>query len=456
MIHLSTVAKDPLADVRGGTERELPVKLRPTSVLKVGGTALLAAALTIPVSLAATPASAAAIPAGAFGDAYGVSVDATVLAGAISTGSLPIKLNPALVADASQTCQPQQPKPNETDLIPPTSIAPVVPNVQAITSIAGANCAGPTGVASSEVTNVQALAIPGPASLVTADVIRAQANSDCLVPPNSKGSLFVNLVVAGTPVPANPAPNTVIEIPGVAKVIINEEHPAATGRGIVVNAVHIIGESPVLRGDIIISHAVSGVVCPNGAGSNPGPLPVPDITFTKTAAPTTAHAGDTVTYTARITNTSANACDVLRLVDHLAPVFTFVSTAGAFGTAAQAPAPTRGDGGVDVVLHPTTLTLAAHATAVQTFVIKLKDDVNPGTYYNELELFCNANGDYVSGPLAPVTVPPVVTPEPPKPPKPPVPPQGPQLPKTGTSPLLALGALAVVGAGLATRRFALR
>ncbi|MDP9101851.1 MAG: DUF11 domain-containing protein [Actinomycetota bacterium] len=416
--------------------------------LKACGAAVVAVALVVP----AVGAAAAAIPAGAFADAYGVSVDVTLLAGAISSGSLPINLNPALVAGASQTCLPQQPKPNETDLIPPTSIAPVVPNVQAITSIAGASCGAPSGVASSQVTNVQALAIPGPASLVTADVIRAQANSTCTAIPNATGSLFVNLKVAGTSVLPDPAPNTVIEIPGVAKVIINEQHPAAAGRGIVVNGVHIIGESPVLRGDIIISHAVSGVVCPNGAGSAPGSLPKPDISFTKNASPSTAKAGDTVTYTAKITNTSGNSCDVLRLIDHLAPVFSYVSTAGQFGTTAETPA--RSDTGVDIVLRPTALTLAANATATQTFTIKLKDDVGAGTYYNNLELFCNANGDFASGPLAPVTVPAatVVVPKSSPDKLPPVKP----LPRTGTSPMLALGAALLIAAGLGARRCATR
>ena len=424
--------------------------------MSVGRLSLAGAALALAVSPLAIPsAEAAQAPAGAFGDAYGIAVDATLLAGAISTGSSPVRLNPALVAGASQTCLPQQAKPAQTDLIPPTAVGPVVPNAQAITSIAGANCTAPSAVASAQVANLQALAVPGPASLITADVIRAQANSDCTSAPNAKGSSFVNLVVGGTPVPADPGANLVIEIPGLAKVIVNEQHPAATGRGIVVNGLHIIGESAALRGDVIISHAVSGVVCPNGAGSATGALPKPAVTFAKDARPSVAHAGDTVTYTARVTNESAAPCDVLRFVDHLAPVFTLESTSGQFGAKADTPAPARSDGGVDAVLRPTSLTIAPHSTAVQTFVVKLKSDVAPGTYYNELELFCNAAGDFVSGPLAPVTVPATVQVEVSKPAVP-APPAKPRLPITGSAPALALGAVALLGVVALTRRLALR
>ena len=54
-------------------------------------------------------------------------------------------------------------------------------------------------------------------------------------------------------------PNQVIPLPGIGVVILNEQHPTADGRGIVVNGLHLIGTGPLLRGDLIISHAVSGV-----------------------------------------------------------------------------------------------------------------------------------------------------------------------------------------------------
>ena len=49
------------------------------------------------------------------------------------------------------------------------------------------------------------------------------------------------------------------------------------------------------------------------------------------------------------------------------------------------------------------MTIAPKASATQTFTVKVRDKAVPGTYYNSLELYCGVNGDFVSGPLAPVT-----------------------------------------------------
>jgi uncharacterized repeat protein (TIGR01451 family) len=297
----------------------------------------------------------------------------------------------------------------------------------------------------------------GAAPTITADVIRAQANSDCTKAPNAAGSLFQNLTIAGQAIPdalALNQPNRRIDIPGLATVIVNEQHPSADGRGIVVNGLHVIGASPLLRGDLIISHAVSGVVCPNGKGSEfTDPLKTPDIKFGKDANPSTAHAGDTVTYTSTVRNTSTADCDVLSYWDHLDPAFDIVSTDGAFGKVFTTPAPKRADGGTDVILKPTTLVIGAGKSVTQTFVVKLKADVKPGTYYNNLELFCAVNGDFASGPLAPVTVPaPVVAPPPP----PPAAPAPEQLPRTGGAPLFAAAGLLLVVGVAGVRRAVVR
>ena len=158
--------------------------------------------------------------------------------------------------------------------------------------------------------------------------------------------------------------------------------------------------------------------------------------------------GDTVTYTAVVTNTSKDACEVLRFVDHIAPAFSLVSTAGPMGTKLETPAPSRPDGGVDAVLHPTGVTIGAGKSLTQTFTVAVKDDAAPGTYYDTLEIFCGPNGDFVSGPLAPVTIPapgtPVVKPPHPvvKPPKHPVfAATGLNVPLAGTSLLLLLAAV---------------
>ncbi len=415
-----------------------------------------ASALAVAVLLAApaAPASAQTAPAGGFADAKGVIVDLTVLTAVPLPGVLGnTPLDPNTFATSSQSCPPQAPEP-DTDELLNVNAAPAV-SANTINTIAGARCDAPAAVASAQTEGLAALFNAG-VPTITADVIRAQANSDCVEAPNGKGSLFTNLKIAGQAVPLGPlgvpAPNTRITIPGVATVIVNEQNPTADGRGIVVNGLHVIGLSPLLRGDLVISHAVSGVVCPNGKGSEIAEgLKAPDITFDKDASPSTAKAGDTVTYNATVTNTSALPCDVISFFEHLSPVFEFVSTSGGFGDVAVTPVRERADGGQDVILRPKGVIIAPGASVKQTYVVKLKPDVKPGTYFNNLEIFCAGNGNFASGPLAPVTVP---APAPPAAVTPALEPAPVELPRTGAAPLLALGALLLVGAGLGVRRVA--
>ena len=408
-----------------------------------------AAALAL-AALVAAPAVAQTAPAGGFADARGIIVDLTVLTAVPLPGALGnTPLDPNTFAVASQSCPPQADAPAEQTLLD-VPAAPAATS-ETVTAMAGARCDAPAAVASAQ-TEGLALLFNAGVPTITADVIRAQANSDCATAPNAEGTTIVGLSIAGQAIPADVPPNTRIDIPGIATVIVNEQHPTADGRGIVVNGLHVIGASPLLRGDLVVSHAVSGVVCPNGKGSEiAAGLEAPDITFAKTATPSTARAGDTVTYNATVTNTSDAPCDVISFYDHLDPAFEFVSTTGGFGDAAVDPVPTRGEGGgQDVVLRPTDVVIEPGASVQQTIVVRLKAGVAPGTYWNNLELFCAVNGNYASGPLAPVTVPAPVAVEPAAPPAPaPV-----ELPRTGNAPLLALGALLVLGAALGVRRFA--
>lgn len=367
-----------------------------------------AAALTA-LALGATPASAATPVSGGFADAKGVIVDLTVLTALPLPGPIAgSPLDPNTFSNASQSCPPNAAK-NATDELLGVPASPAA-TANAVDTMASSKCSGSDAVASAAAQTVGVTAlINAGVPTVTADVIRAQANSDCTKAPNAAGSLFQNLKIAGQAIPdvlALNEPNQRIDIPGLATVIVNEQHPSADGRGIVVNGLHIIGTSPLVQGEVIISHAVSGVVCANGKGQDFTGVPgsKPEITFKKDASPSTAKAGDTITYTSTVTNASTAPCDVLTYVDHLDPVFDYVSTTGAFGTTA-ASTDKRQDGGVDAVLKPSGLTIAAGKSVTQTFVVKLKDTVQPGTYYNNLELFCSTNGDFASGPLAPVTVP---------------------------------------------------
>jgi uncharacterized repeat protein (TIGR01451 family) len=418
-------------------------------------------ALLVPLAIGpASPAAAATPDPGGFAEAYGLLIDATLL-----QGNVPVNVGP--LAPVASSCPPNSAA-KTAELIGPIGDAQVA-KADVIRTGAGTDCTKVETLGSAQTVNLDALGAAAPLA-IHADLITATSATSCTAAP--KGStVFSNITVGGTPVPlpTDVAPNTDLlpELFGPLgiRVILNEQHPASSGRGLVVNGLHIIaantGALPiggsVIRGDVVVSHAVSGVVCPGGPGGTNGTLPAPDITFAKTAAPLTPEAGDTVTYTATVTNSGTTACEVLRLVDHIAPAFDLVSTAGAFGTVTDKPAPVRTDGGVDAVLRPTTLTIAPKASATQTFTVKVKDKAAPGTYYNSLELYCGVNGDFVSGPLAPVTVVPTGT----------LGSSGPvsvsngsqqasqqpaQLPRTGGSPLVATAALLLLATALVGRR----
>jgi hypothetical protein len=57
-------------------------------------------------------------------------------------------------------------------------------------------------------------------------VVKSQSNSAAqgsTASSNSVGTQLVGLVVMGTPVSANPPPNTVIDLPGIGFLIVNEQ-----------------------------------------------------------------------------------------------------------------------------------------------------------------------------------------------------------------------------------------
>jgi uncharacterized repeat protein (TIGR01451 family) len=425
------------------------------TALRVGGAALLTALGLVVVP--ASPAAAAATD-GAYAEGAGLIIDTTLLA-----GNVPIE---QVVGDTASQCFPQG-EPQTASLIGPVGSAQVA-EATVLDSGSSTNCTGagaPKALGGARLENVDALQVAAPVALHV-DSIVTTSQTDCVNAPTGS-TRVVGLTIGGNQVVPDGlvAPNTVVATPALdllgIRIILNEQRPAANGRGLVVNGIHIIasdfGALPVggqvLRGDIVISHAVSGVTCSNGRGSqNPPGVNGPDIVFGKDASPRTVAPGTNVTYTATVRNTSQQDCEVLRFIDHLPSVVEFVSTAGPLGSAVDTPLPVRTDGGQDAVLRPTGVTIAAGATVTQTFVVKVKAGTAPGTYYNNLELFCGPNGDFVSGPLAPITIPaaapPAVTP-------PVVPPVVPTLPRTGGEPLLALGALVAVGAAFGIRRYAL-
>jgi uncharacterized repeat protein (TIGR01451 family) len=358
---------------------------------------LAATAAAAVAVLAAAPAHAATIPNGpaASADAYGLLVDTKLL-----PTHTPLKAGPRSHATQEYPGAAAAPaEAHELSAGPLPADGSVVNHVGVLTSTARATGA-PSAVAAAEVADVSLLGA-GSNAKVTADVVRAVANTDCTNAPNATGTAFVNLRINGTPVDNTPAPNTTYDLT-VAKVILNEQHPAFDGRGIVVNAIHVISTTagdPLFRGDVIVSHAMSTVSCPNGAGTT-GSANV--LKMTKDATPTVATAGTEVSYTAKVTNSSTSPCLVTQFIEHLATPFDFVSTAGDFGSTLDATN-VRPGGGSDLVLG-NGKTLAAGATFTQVFKVKVKDGAAPGVYFNNLEILCANIGDYVKGLDAPVRI----------------------------------------------------
>lgn len=418
--------------------------------LAAAGLALAAVALAVPVGSAQAQATSTAPSSAA--DAYGLDVDVSLL-------PVNIPINEGPFARATQEFPPLAAEPAEAELLgagPIPAGGELVQNIGVLQSLAGANGA-PLAVASSQAVDV-ALLSQGGAPMISADIIRAQSSTDCTSPPSSAGTEFVNLTVAGStdPIP-EPPPNTELAPqlfnPLGLKVILNEQHPTADGRGLVVNAIHIYNFSPptipgIFVGDIIVAHAMSTVNCPNGAGST-GP-PDSDIFITKEADKAQVAPGGTVTYTANVKNNSDAACLVNRFTDHAPAPFELVSTSGAFGTVAEVEL--RPGGGQDIVIKPEALTIAPGATATQTFVLKVKDDAAPGVYFNNVEILCANLGNWVKGLDAPVEVtgiaPPAPLPDPEPRPEP--------LPRTGSSrDLQVLAGIGLLGAALLIRRKAI-
>jgi hypothetical protein len=78
---------------------------------------------------------------------------------------------------------------------------------------------------------------------------------------SAAGSTFVGLVVGGVPIAATPSPNTTINLPGVGKVVLNEQIQA--GNSLTVNMIHVYVTTAQpgvsAQTQVIVGHAVSGL-----------------------------------------------------------------------------------------------------------------------------------------------------------------------------------------------------
>lgn len=368
---------------------------------RAGATA--AAFLAVLLSAPAATAAPSTAPAAA-ADAYALDVDVTL--------PLNIVVNQGPFARSSQEYPPQAATFDEAQQFGTGQVpagGAVVEDISVLESFAQAD-GSPLARAAALAADVKLINQQG-TPLITAEVIQAASTTDCNAAPSSVGTQLVNLQVAGqAPLPdETPDPNTELFPqffnPLGLRVIANEQHQTADGRGLVVNGLHIYDVSGaavpgLFTGDIIVAHAMSTVNCPNGAPSTGAGN---DIVITKNADKATARPGDTVTYTAVIENNSADeACLVNRVTDHLPVAFEYASTSGALGTVAVTEP--RPGGGSDIVIKPADVTIPAGGSVTQTFVVTVKADAAAGTYFNNVELLCGNLGNWVKGLDAPVRI----------------------------------------------------
>jgi len=145
----------------------------------------------------------------------------------------------------------------------------IVSTNDAATSTTGTN--GPTSSTASSFAQVAGACVlrvvASPNCLIRATLIRSQANSSATSgarSSNATGTQFVDLVVAGVAITGTPAPNTVITLPGLGFVVLNEQVPdgAEAGHtGLTVRAIRVkvtLPFAPLLRGaEVIVAEAHS-------------------------------------------------------------------------------------------------------------------------------------------------------------------------------------------------------
>src|SRR2546427_6027479 len=101
---------------------------------------------------------------------------------------------------------------------------------------------GANGVARSEASLAELMVLPGNAAQVTASFVRAESEATC---SGVRGATeAVDVTFAGQSIVVDPfAPNQTFDIPGVARLVINEQKTSTGGgtQDITANAIHLTG-----------------------------------------------------------------------------------------------------------------------------------------------------------------------------------------------------------------------
>jgi uncharacterized repeat protein (TIGR01451 family) len=338
--------------VLGGIE---VLKARISQVIAAGFSAAAVLMFSVP-----TPASAA-VPGSAEGDSYAAYGQVEVL------GSGPFLVGPIQPARASLPpgSDPQSAASGALNFVDPTN--PLIHNVNVLDDNAKAtlsstpiNCWRPTvtepvvtppfndgpltgGNGCSHIADVGIIPQGTPPAkvvdLVSAAVIDVQSTTQSCTATPTGAANFVDLEIEGNAINLGPVPpNTVISIPGLATIILNEQIYDNHGHGLTVNGVHVFlssGLSALAGADVILAHAHSQAFCSDTSTTDTGKLPClggtpcPRPIVNKTDSTKHANPGETVVYTVNI---DPNTCPVTSVTDTLPLDFHYVSSSGNLGS----------------------------------------------------------------------------------------------------------------------------
>jgi len=301
----------------------------------------------------------------------------------------------------------------------------------------------PTGFVSGPLTggngcsNIAHVEIGGSSGIVADGVSVQSLTQSCSATPVAQTSIL-DLFIGGTEIgPLNTgtiAPNTVIAIPLVATVILNEQMaedksapgPGGTtqmGHGMVVNAVHVIVPTgsilhSLAGADVIIAHAHSDAICaspvtPLCTGTGTPPPDCTGVVITKlpegldvVGGQFVASPGQTFSYSIRIGNV-AN-CPLTQVLDTLPAGFSFVSSSGPLGT----PSLGTAENGAQTLTWFNGNGWSSPNPVVETITVKISATEPAGAYVNQVQTLSDCGNNAGSSPPVFVGAPPASTPTP--------------------------------------------
>ncbi|MDQ6825607.1 MAG: hypothetical protein M3Z14_00175, partial [Candidatus Eremiobacteraeota bacterium] len=207
-------------------------------------------------SLATVPAQASnTFPASGYGQAYSASV--------ILNSSLPSQTLAGPIAPAVLSCNVRTAT-NTNRVLSVNLGSALISGTGTNTVMSTHSMSGATMQSTATIQAVNALG-----GLITASAVHAVANSAASAvgaSSNGNGSSFLNLIIAGIPVVANPAPNTTVSVPGIGSATLNEQllYTSASSTTFTVNMIHIrvtVANALGLKigTNIIVAHATSSL-----------------------------------------------------------------------------------------------------------------------------------------------------------------------------------------------------